>query len=467
MQAALVDGILESLRIGVGFLWMATWAIIMGLVITSLVQVYVSKERMAKVLGEGNLSGLTKATVFGAASSGCSFGAVAISKGLFKKGAHAVNFLAFMFASTNLIVELGLMILILLGWEFLVAELLGGVILIAVMALIVHLTLPENLFEQVRQELNQRDHDQGITEDPTCGMEGKDEYSLVTDGGETLKFCSEGCLETYQQEAASSGGWRDELLSWGGWYKIGNQYRKEWSMIWKDVIAGFLISGFVIVFVPQRVWNTLFLQGDGLLVSAENAIMGVAIAVISFVGSIGNVPFAVALWGGGVSFAGVIAFVYADLITIPVLNVYRKYYGWKVMLYILGVFFVTMAFTGFLMEQLFAALDIIPNLAGGQTASEQTYFELNYTFYLNIIAFTLSGFLLYVYRRGLGAPGQYRDPVCGMRTDDSGPSLTHDGETYYFCSNRCKRSFEKHPSEFAHHHPQISGTEASQSHEHH
>ncbi|MFB6104682.1 MAG: permease, partial [Halobacteriaceae archaeon] len=294
MAAEPIAQVFEALRIGVGFLWTAAWAIIMGLLITSLVQVYVSKERMAKVLGEGNLSGLTKATVFGAASSGCSFGAVAIGKGLFKKGAHTVNVLAFMFASTNLIVELGLMILILLGWEFLVAELLGGVILIAVMALLVLLTLPENLFDEVRQELNQREDEHGITEDPTCGMEGKDEYSLVTDGGETLKFCSPGCMETYQQEAASSGGWRDELLSWGGWYKIGNQYRKEWSMIWTDVVAGFLISGFVIVFVPQWVWNTLFLSGDGPLISAENAIMGVAIAVISFVGSMGNVPFAVA-----------------------------------------------------------------------------------------------------------------------------------------------------------------------------
>ncbi|WP_136718372.1 permease [Halorientalis salina] len=467
MQAALVEGILESLRIGVGFLWTAAWAIIMGLVITSLVQVYVSKERMAQVLGDEDISGLIKATLFGAASSGCSFGAVAISKGLFKKGAHVVNVLAFMFASTNLIVELGLMILILLGWEFLVAELLGGVILIAVMAVIVHLTLPENLFDRVRAQLNERDHDHGVTEDPTCGMEGKDEYSLTTDGGETLKFCSAGCMETYQQEIASSGGWREELRSWGGWYKLGNQYRKEWSMIWKDVVAGFLISGFVIVFVPQQVWNALFLQGDGMLVSAENAVMGVTIAVLSFVGSMGNVPFAVALWGGGISFAGVIAFVYADLITIPVLNVYRKYYGWHVMAYILGVFFVTMAFTGFLMEELFTALGIVPDLAGGQTATEQTYFELNYTFYLNLIAFALSGFLLYVYRRGLGAPGQYRDPVCGMRTDDSGPSSTHDDETYYFCSNRCKEAFQKRPSDFSDKHPQASGAGTAGGHDHH
>ncbi|WP_435079234.1 permease [Halococcus sp. AFM35] len=465
MPTTLVDGVLESLRIGLGFLWVAAWAIIMGLVITSLVQVYVSKERMAKVLGEGDLSGLTKATLFGAASSGCSFGAVAIGKGLFKKGAHVVNFLAFMFASTNLIVELGLMILLLLGWEFLVAELLGGVILIAVMALLVHLTLPENLFEDVRAELTQRDREQGVTEDPTCGMEGKDEYSLVTDGGETVKFCSAGCMETYEQEMASSGGWRDELLSWGGWYKLGNQYRKEWSMIWTDVIAGFLISGFVIVFVPQWVWNALFLQGDGLLVSAENAIMGVAIAVISFVGSMGNVPFAVALWGGGVSFAGVIAFVYADLVTILVLNIYRKYYGWRVMAYILGVFFVTMAFSGFLMEELFDALGIVPNLAGGETATEQTYFELNYTFYLNLIAFALSGFLFYVYRRGLGAPGQYRDPVCGMRTDEDGPTVTHDGETYYFCSASCKRVFTDDPDDYADVHS-VAAPTGGQAHDH-
>ncbi|MFD1641951.1 permease [Halohasta litorea] len=456
MQAPIVDGIVESLRIGVGFLWTAAWAIIMGLVVTSLVQVYVSKDRMARVLGEGDLTGLTKATLFGAASSGCSFGAVAIGKGLFKKGAHTVNFLAFMFASTNLIVELGLMILVLLGWEFLLAELLGGLVLIAIMAVIVHLTLPETLFDEVRTELNERDHEHGVSEDPTCGMEGRKEHTIVTDGGETLRFCSEGCLESYRQQTASSGNWRDELRSWGGWYKLGNQYRKEWSMLWTDVLAGFLISGFVIVFVPQWVWNQLFLQGDGLLVTAENAVMGVAIAVISFVGSMGNVPFAVALWGGGVSFAGVIAFVYADLITVPVLNVYRKYYGWRVMLYILGVFFVTMAFTGFLMELLFDALGIVPNLAGGQTATEQTYFAVDYTFYLNLIAFGLSGFLLYVYWRGLGAPGEYRDPVCGMRADDSGPSASYDGETYYFCSETCKRAFEDEPMGFAEHGPRVA-----------
>jgi uncharacterized membrane protein YraQ (UPF0718 family) len=455
MAEPILAGVVEALRIGVGFLWTAAWAIIMGLTITSLVQVYVSKERMAQVLGDGDLRGLTRATVFGAASSGCSFGAVAIGKGLFKKGAHAVNFLAFMFASTNLIVELGLMILILLGWEFLVAELLGGLVLIAIMALIVHLTLPENLFSEVRERLNERDREAGVTEDPTCGMEGKDEHTLTTDGGETLKFCSAGCLETYRQELSSRGGWREELLSWGGWYKVGNQYRKEWSMIWKDVVAGFLISGFVIVFVPQRVWNTLFIHGDGLLVTAENATMGVVIAVLSFVGSMGNVPFAVALWGGGISFAGVIAFVYADLITIPVLNVYRKYYGWKIMLYVLGVFFVTMAFTGFLMELLFDALGIVPDLAGGETATERTYFELNYTFFLNLVAFALSGFLLYVYRKGLGAPGQFRDPVCGMRTDDSGPSATYDDETYYFCSATCKRTFEEEPEAHATGHPMV------------
>ncbi|MBX0286766.1 permease [Haloarcula salinisoli] len=464
MQMILIDSVLEALRIGVGFLWTAAWAIIMGLVITSLVQVYVSKERMAQLLGRGDVRGVTRATLFGAASSGCSFGAVAIGKGLFKKGAHVVPFLAFMFASTNLIVELGLMILVLLGWEFLLAELLGGLILIAVMALLVHLTLPETLFERVREELAERDREAGTTEDPTCGMEGKDEYTVVTDGGETLKFCSPGCLETYEQAVAGRGSWREELRSWGGWYKVANQYRKEWSMLWTDVVAGFLISGFVIVFVPQWVWNSLFLGGDGVLVSAENAVMGVAIAVVSFVGSMGNVPFAVALWGGGVSFAGVIAFVYADLITIPVLNVYRKYYGWKVMLYILGVFFVTMAFTGFLMEQLFDLLGIVPDLAGGETATEQEFFVVDYTLVLNLLAFGLSGFLLYVYRRGLGAPGQYRDPVCGMRVGDDGPSAAADGETYHFCSATCRRTFEESPGAYtADHSVPADGT----AHDHH
>jgi YHS domain-containing protein len=132
-----------------------------------------------------------------------------------------------------------------------------------------------------------------------------------------------------------------------------------------------------------------------------------------------------------------------------VLNVYRKYYGWTVMAYILGVFFVTMAFTGFLMELLFDAFGIVPDLTGGETATERTYFELNYTFYLNLVAFALSGVLLFVYRRGLGAPGQYRDPVCGMRTTEDGPSTTRDGRTYHFCSRACKRTFDDDPDDFA------------------
>lgn len=218
-------------------------------------------------------------------------------------------------------------------------------------------------------------------------------------------------------------------------------------MIWKDVVAGFLISGFVIVFVPQSVWNTLFLEGDSMWAAAENALMGVAVAVISFVGSIGNVPFAVALWTGGVSFAGVIAFIYSDLITVPVLNVYRKYYGWRAMLYVFAVFFVTMAFSGFLMEQLFVALDIVPEVVEGESATAKSYFQLDYTLWLNLVALGLSGFLYGVYRKGLGAPGE-RDAVCGMKAGKDAPTATHNGRTFRFCSPSCRRRFERHPERF-------------------
>ncbi|NIW37892.1 MAG: metal ion permease, partial [Gemmatimonadetes bacterium] len=277
---------LEALRIGTGFLWTAGWAIIMGLMITSWVQVYVSKDRIAKLLGKPDIPALLKATGFGAASSGCSFGATAIGKGIFKKGAHAVNVLAFMFASTNLIVELGLMILILFGWEFLLAEILGGLVLIGIMAVLVRFTLPGDLFERARRALRDSDEAKRIDTDPVCGTEGSDRFTLTEDG-RTLRFCSRGCMESYEQRRAGKGNVRDIVFSWSGWYRLGNQYRKEWSMIWKDVVAGFLISGFVIVFVPQSVWNALFLEGEGILASAENAVMGVAVAVISFVGSIG------------------------------------------------------------------------------------------------------------------------------------------------------------------------------------
>jgi len=440
-----VANLVEALRIGTGFLWTAGWAIIMGLMITSWVQVYVSKERIADLLGRSGLTPLLRATGFGAASSGCSFGAAAIGKGIFKKGAHPVNVLAFMFASTNLIVELGLMILILFGWEFLLAEILGGLVLIAIMAVLVRWTLPEAIFDEAREALRKSDEARHVDQDPVCGTEGRDEFTIEEDG-RTLRFCSEGCLESYRQRVAGRSGVGDVLFSWSGAYRLGNQYRKEWSMIWKDVVAGFLISGFVIVFVPEAVWNTLFLTGEGVLVSLENAFMGVAVAVISFVGSIGNVPFAVALWTGGVGFAGVIAFVYSDMITIPVLNVYRKYYGWKVMFYIFAVFFVTMAVSGFLMEEVFDLLGIVPEVVSGQSATEQDYFGLDYTFWLNLLAVGLSVFLYWVYRTKPNGP--YRDPVCGMLVPEDAPSVEIRGETLRFCSARCRRRYEAEPERF-------------------
>lgn len=226
MVSAIIPDVLEALRVGFGFLWLAGWAIMSGILITSFVQVYVSKERMADILGEETLANIGKSTVFGAASSGCSYGAVAIGKGIFRKGAHPTNVFAFMFASTNLIVELRLMIWILLGWEFLLAEIIGGFVLIALVGMIVHYTLPEELFNRVREELDEEDKERGVEQDPTCGTEGKDEYCLEIDG-ETYKFCSRGCMESFQQQHAGHGRIRDDLRSWGGWYKLGTQYRKE------------------------------------------------------------------------------------------------------------------------------------------------------------------------------------------------------------------------------------------------
>ncbi len=451
----------KAVYIGTGFLWTAAWAIFLGLMITSWVQVYVSKEKLAEYMGKEGLTDLSWSTFFGALSSGCSFGATVIGKGLFKKGAHPMNVLAFMFASTNLIVELGLMIWILMGWEFLLAELLGGVFLIGIMAVLVHFTLPGDLFERVRQEILEQEKAADLEEDPACGMEGSAAYTLNEDGVKR-QFCSAGCRETYEQQRAGRGSGWDQLFAWGTWFRLGHRYFMEWSMIWKDVVAGFLIAGFVIVFVPQWVWNALFLQGEGVLASLENAFMGVTIAVISFVGSIGNVPFAVALWGGGVSFAGVIAFVYSDLITVPVLNVYRKYYGWPVMLYILGVFFVTMALSGFAMEELFGALGIVPSIAEGPSVFEKDFFRLDFTFAMNMIVFGMSGFLYYAREKGRHAGGEDRDPICGMRSEDRDLSVEYGGERHYFCSAGCRDTFLERPEKYLDAH----GEEGANAHSH-
>ena len=366
-----LEAIGQALLEAAGMAWQVLWSLVLGFLISGMIQAYVSRARMSQALGKAGLKEVALAAGFGAASSSCSYAAIAAAKSMFKRGAHLIPALAFMFASTNLGIELGLVLWQLMGWQFALAEWLGGIVLIALMALLVKLTYPRQVVEEGRAH-----DDRGVN-----AMEHGDMLAP----GRTL--------------------WQ-KLRSGQGWVFVAQYVRMDWSMIWKDMIGGFLIAGFIAVLVPNSVWHTLFLENaPAPLRLLGNAVVGPVIAVLSFVCSIGNVPLAAVLFAGGISFGGAIAFLYADLIVLPILNIYRKYYGWKLAAYITGVLFVTMTLTGILIDLLFTGLDRLFPAAqfipapNPHLLQQVTIFALDYTAVLNFLALIVVAVLVYINAR--------------------------------------------------------------------
>lgn len=360
MEIAVLIG--HALLLGLGLLYRAVWPILFGVFITALIETLVDQKHMAEILGGRDLLAVGRASVAGAASSACTYGAVSITQTLFKKGASTESSFAFAFASTNLVFELGILIWILLGWQFLAAELLGGFVLIATMYLLVRATLPRRTFEAARARLREQ---------------------MPGDAGPVR----------FTQSVSAQGDWKRQLTTLAGWARIARNYFHTLGRIYKSVIFGFLIAGFIVTLMPAQVWRTLFLGSATLPGVLENAAMGVTAGVLSFIGSIGNVPFAAALWVGGVSFAGVIACIYADLITVPVLSLWRKFFGWKAMLYIFAVFFLTMVSSAVLMEYLFRALDWIPPRLSSASFETFVHFRFDVTFAVTVLALVATAVL--------------------------------------------------------------------------
>ena len=339
----------EALMLAAGMAWQVGWSLILGFALSGAVQALVSKERMQRALGRDGLREIALATGLGAASSSCSYAAAAMSKTLFKKGAALVPSLAFLFSSTNLVLELGIILWLLMGWQFTAAEWVGGLVLIAIMTVLVKLTYPKELVEAARRHVDEATgHDHGA-------MEGE--------GGSLL----------------------ERLCDPGTRVAIAQNFAMDFSMLWKDLLGGFLIAGALAAFVPDGAWKALFLNGAPPGVQlAGNAVVGPVIAIVSFVCSIGNVPLAAILWAGGISFGGVLAFLYADLIVLPLLDVYRRYYGWRMMLYIAGVFFATMVLAAIAMDLAFSALHLVPK-PNPNIRHDLEMFSFNYTFWLNLV----------------------------------------------------------------------------------
>ncbi len=362
MAAHLLHTALQALLLSAGMIWNVAWSLVLGFAISGLVQSLVSRSRMQSALGRDGLRETALAVLFGAASSSCSYASAAVSRTLFKRGAALVPSLAFLLSSTNLVIELGIILYLLLGWQFAVAEWVGGVVMVVLMGLLVRLTYPAALVEAARQH-----------EEPGGGHQ----HESRPVAGETL------LAQLRNPELP---------------VRVARTFVMDVSMLWKDLAIGFLIAGVLGAFVPADWWSALFLRGASPWLQAPaNALLGPLVAVISFVCSIGNVPLAAILWGSGISFGGVLAFLYADLIVLPLLDVYRRYYGWKMAAYIAVLFYATMVLAGLLMDLAFSAAGLVP-AHSTDIRTRVTHFNLDYTFWLNLV-FGLAALGLYYLKR--------------------------------------------------------------------
>jgi hypothetical protein len=382
--------------------WEVWWALVFGFLISGVVQAWVPRERVQSTLGGSGWRALGAATGLGAASSSCSYAAVAVAKSLFQKGASARATLAFQFASTNLVWELGLVLWVLIGWQFALAEYLGGVVMIGLTALLLR------LFVSPRLEAAAREH------------------ALSADAGHQ------------HHSAGTQISWATRLTDLAAWSDVAHNFRADWRMLWKEVAIGFLIAGFVAE-LPGSVFSGLFLAGSPRALQVVwGAFIGPLIAVLSFVCSVGNVPLAAVLWSHGISFAGVIAFVFADLIVLPILAIYRKYYGARFALRVAALMFVAMVLAALTIELLFGGLGLIPSGARPSASDIFGSVSIDYKLVLNLAAV-----LVFVGLFSLTARRGATDPVCGMTVDRAKAlSKRSAGRTLYFCSEHCRRAFE-------------------------
>jgi uncharacterized membrane protein YraQ (UPF0718 family)/YHS domain-containing protein len=378
--------------------WEVWWALVLGFLLSGIVQAWVPRARLERALGRRGPRDVALATGLGAASSSCSYAAVAIAKSLFQKGASLVSAMVFQFASTNLVFELGIVLWIFIGWQFTLAELIGGLILIVLMWGGLRLLVSRRAEEQAR------------------------EHALAADTG----------------HVHHTAGGAPRVLSLDAWSDVAHNFRGDVEMLWKEITAGFLIAGFVAL-LPMAFFNDLFLTGTGgtpqLL---ENVLLGPLVAVLSFVCSVGNVPLAAVLWGGGISFAGVIAFIYADLLIIPLVLIYRRYYGGRLTALIVGLMFGSMVIAALAVDGIFSAFGLIPQDRPSIDSIAARGISWNYTTVLNIVFTLVAGALVALtLRRGA------RDPVCGMTVDRSKAlRLDLGGRTYFFCGPGCRDKFE-------------------------
>ncbi len=394
----------RSLRAAFFMFWETLWPLVLGFGLSGAVQAFVSHEAMQRSLGDHRPPAVVRASLLGMVSSSCSYAAAAMSKSFFVKGADFVSTNVFMFASTNLVVELGIVLIVLIGWQFAVSEFVGGIIMIVLFTLFASLWLRGRQVEQARVRLSsggEHDHVHGPPENTTLQHQP----------------------------------WPVRLRSKAGWADSATSTMADLTMVRRELVIGYLVAGFLATLVPVHVWNALFLHGHGIWTTLENVVVGPFIAIISFVCSVGNVPLAAALWKGGISFGGVISFIFADLIAFPLLLIYRRYYGWRLMVRMLAIFWLVMSLAGLVTEGIFRSVGLVPTTRPSQIVPTQ--FEWNYTTVLNVLFLGVFALIYWTYRNcerlggGQGTPAESTlTPLGGTKppgVDDSW-SACHPGD---------------------------------------
>ncbi len=363
----------RALSFAFGMTWEVLWALILGFGLSAVVQAVVSKGEMRKLLPDDSPKTLLVAMGLGAASSSCSYASVALARSLFRKGANFTAAMVFEIASTNLVIELGIIMALLLGWRFVLGEFIGGPLMIVLVALLFRLFLKQKLVDEARAEA-----DKGRL----GSMEGHAEMDMSV-GGE--------------------GGWWRRLRTPAGFTATANYFVMDWAGVARDVFGGLLIAGALAAWVPDSFWRSLFFEHHHTLAKFWGPLIGPGVAIISFVCSIVNVPLAAVLWNGGISFGGVLAFIFADLLILPILDIYRRYYGWKMAGFIFATFYATMATAGLVVEFLFRGLGLEPTARNAKVV--MAHVSWNYSTYLNIVFLVLGALLIWRYfRRGGGWP---------------------------------------------------------------
>jgi hypothetical protein len=362
-----MHAITHALGIAGSMSWEITWALILGFALSAVVQAVVRKSTVVRLLGDDRPRTLAIASALGVASSSCSYAAVALARSLFRKGADFTAAMAFEIASTNLVVELGVILALLMGWQFTVAEFVGGPVMIVLLAVLFRLLLRERLLRQARAQA-----DRGVA----GSMEGHAAMDMSVE---------------------AEGSFLRRLLSGRGFTAVAHVFVMEWAAILRDLVLGLLVAGAIAAWVPDSFWSGFFFAGHPVLAKLWGPLVGPLVAVVSFVCSIGNVPLAVVLWKGGISFGGVVAFIFADLLILPILSIYRKYYGLRMALVLAGTFYAAMVVAGYVVELVFGGLGLIPSQQSARIPDAGV--SWNYTTYLNIVFLLLAAVLAFRFLR--------------------------------------------------------------------